>query len=328
MTGEYKLKYEGSGGAWCPKGMISNDGRQYLEVNLQGLHAVTAIKSQGRYGNGSGKEFVEEIMIDYWRPGSNKWTRWKGRDGWEPLVSYNNWCSASVSVERNKSKRYHEYLGDDDNLCHVSPTTVTPYLHNMLPPLFKHVVKDKRVLLSPQNANRNTTAEILNTPNIIIRSMSVWLVSIRVYLKFNLRSHGMATGGLDIDPAAAAAAVALCAASVTGVINLKTIIREMILIRCMYGNRLWPSGRGEAVLNSRKTWVGGDGGGQRGGGGGVGGGGSWKKIESSKLIYRWRTNSRNAAMQQRTVLTKYNKQRQTTRIICLIAGVVRTFGCV
>jgi len=61
--------------------MISNDGRQYLEVNLQGLHAVTAIKSQGRYGNGSGKEFVEEIMIDYWRPGSNKWTRWKGRDG-------------------------------------------------------------------------------------------------------------------------------------------------------------------------------------------------------------------------------------------------------
>ncbi|XP_022171653.1 discoidin domain-containing receptor 2 [Myzus persicae] len=80
-----RLKYEGSGGAWCPKGMISNDGRQYLEVNLQGLHAVTAIKSQGRYGNGSGKEFVEEIMIDYWRPGSNKWTRWKGRDGKQVL---------------------------------------------------------------------------------------------------------------------------------------------------------------------------------------------------------------------------------------------------
>lgn len=77
----FRLKWEGNGGAWCPKGMISNDGRQYLEVNLQGLHAVTAIKSQGRYGNGSGKEFVEEIMIDYLRPGSNKWTRWKGKDG-------------------------------------------------------------------------------------------------------------------------------------------------------------------------------------------------------------------------------------------------------
>lgn len=77
----FRLKWEDNGGAWCPKGMISNDGRQYLEVNLQGLHAVTAIKSQGRYGNGSGKEFVEEIMIDYLRPGSNKWTRWKGRDG-------------------------------------------------------------------------------------------------------------------------------------------------------------------------------------------------------------------------------------------------------
>lgn len=67
--------------------MISNDGRQYLEVNLQGLHAVTAIKSQGRYGNGSGKEFVEEIMIDYWRPGSNKWTRWKSRDGKQASTS-------------------------------------------------------------------------------------------------------------------------------------------------------------------------------------------------------------------------------------------------
>lgn len=67
--------------------MISNDGRQYLEVNLQGLHAVTAIKSQGRYGDGSGKEFVEEIMIDYWRPGANKWTRWKGRDGKQASTS-------------------------------------------------------------------------------------------------------------------------------------------------------------------------------------------------------------------------------------------------
>lgn len=92
----FRLKWEGNGGAWCPKGMISNDGRQYLEVNLQGLHAVTAIKSQGRYSNGSGKEFVEEIMIDYWRPSSNKWTRWKGRDGKqvsEPitlLLNYHN----------------------------------------------------------------------------------------------------------------------------------------------------------------------------------------------------------------------------------------------
>jgi len=49
----------------------------------------------------------------------------------------------------------------------------------------------------------------------------------------------------------------------------------------MYGNRQWPSDGGEAVLNSRKTWV-------VGGGGGGRGGGSWKKIESSKLIYRWR----------------------------------------
>lgn len=88
----YRLKWEGNGGAWCPKGSISNDGHQYLEVNLQGLHAVTAIKTQGRYGNGSGKEFVEEIMIEYWRPGSTKWMRWKGRDGKQAsvIVYYNS----------------------------------------------------------------------------------------------------------------------------------------------------------------------------------------------------------------------------------------------
>jgi len=55
-------------------------------------------------------------------------------------------------------------------------------------------------------------------------------------------------------------------------------IRETILIRCMYSNRQWPSGGGGAALNSRKTWMGGEG--RRGGG--------WKKIESSKLIYRRR----------------------------------------
>lgn len=77
----FRLKLEDSGGAWCPKTAITNDGHQYLEVNLQGNYAVTAIKSQGRYGNGSGKEFAEEIMIDYWRPGLNKWIRWKDVDG-------------------------------------------------------------------------------------------------------------------------------------------------------------------------------------------------------------------------------------------------------
>ncbi|XP_050425445.1 discoidin domain-containing receptor 2 [Adelges cooleyi] len=80
-----RLKLESNGGAWCPKGVVSNDGRQYLEVNLQDVHAVTAIKSQGRYNNGSAKEFVEEMMIDYWRQGFSKWVRWKGRDGKQVL---------------------------------------------------------------------------------------------------------------------------------------------------------------------------------------------------------------------------------------------------
>ncbi|EPB80544.1 f5/8 type C domain protein, partial [Ancylostoma ceylanicum] len=51
-----------------------------FQINLENTYLVTAVETQGRYGNGTGREFVSEYMIDYLRPGS-KWIRYRNRTG-------------------------------------------------------------------------------------------------------------------------------------------------------------------------------------------------------------------------------------------------------
>uniref|UniRef100_A0A8D8YYZ7 Discoidin domain-containing receptor 2 n=1 Tax=Cacopsylla melanoneura TaxID=428564 RepID=A0A8D8YYZ7_9HEMI len=78
-----RLRHDKNGGAWCPKHTVSNDGHEYMEVNLHDLHIVTGVQLQGRFGNGLGQEYAEQIVVDFWRPGFTKWRRWKGRNGKE-----------------------------------------------------------------------------------------------------------------------------------------------------------------------------------------------------------------------------------------------------
>lgn len=61
--------------------MVSKDAKDYLQVDLEELFVVTGARTQGRFGNGQGQEYTEEYMMDYWRPGFIKWTRWKNRVG-------------------------------------------------------------------------------------------------------------------------------------------------------------------------------------------------------------------------------------------------------
>ncbi|KAI5701181.1 hypothetical protein M8J75_006829 [Diaphorina citri] len=58
-----RLRHDKNGGAWCPKHMVGNDGHEYIEVNLHDLHIVTGVQLQGRFGNGLGQEYAEEIVI-------------------------------------------------------------------------------------------------------------------------------------------------------------------------------------------------------------------------------------------------------------------------
>ncbi|XP_077302238.1 discoidin domain-containing receptor 2-like [Arctopsyche grandis] len=76
-----RLKHDLMGGAWCPKPMIIKGVKEYLEINLHTAHVITAIQTQGRYGNGQGKEYAEEYWMEYWRTGFQDWVEWKNRTG-------------------------------------------------------------------------------------------------------------------------------------------------------------------------------------------------------------------------------------------------------
>lgn len=82
----FRLKIDNNGGAWCPKHMVSRNLNEYLQIDLLQMHAITAIKTQGRFGKGQGQEYTEAYVIEYWRPGFSKWERWKNIQNKE--VSY------------------------------------------------------------------------------------------------------------------------------------------------------------------------------------------------------------------------------------------------
>ncbi|XP_070145230.1 uncharacterized protein [Drosophila kikkawai] len=80
-----RLKTDNNGGAWCPKHMVSNALKEYLQVDLLQTHVITAIRTQGRFGKGQGQEYTEAYVLEYWRPGFDKWQRWKNIQGKEIL---------------------------------------------------------------------------------------------------------------------------------------------------------------------------------------------------------------------------------------------------
>ncbi|XP_021937561.1 discoidin domain-containing receptor 2 isoform X4 [Zootermopsis nevadensis] len=87
-----RLRHDKNGGAWCPKHMVTREALEYLEVNLHTMHVMTAVQTQGRFGNGMGQEYAEVYMLEYWRPGfnSNTWARWKDRGGKEMIPGNRN----------------------------------------------------------------------------------------------------------------------------------------------------------------------------------------------------------------------------------------------
>jgi discoidin domain receptor family protein 2 len=76
-----RLDNEAGGGAWCPMGLVSSatsSQPEFLQLDLGYQHeddtateefVVRAVVLQGRWANGLGQEFAEQVMIQYWRPG-------------------------------------------------------------------------------------------------------------------------------------------------------------------------------------------------------------------------------------------------------------------
>ncbi|XP_067620630.1 discoidin domain-containing receptor 2-like [Eurosta solidaginis] len=93
-----RLKVDNNGGAWCPKHMVSRGLKEYLQIDLLQVHVVTAIRTQGRFGKGQGQEYTEAYVLEYWRPGFEKWLRWKSIQGKEILPGNINTYSEVENV--------------------------------------------------------------------------------------------------------------------------------------------------------------------------------------------------------------------------------------
>lgn len=85
-----RLLRELNGGAWCPAPQISPKTHEYVEVNLRTVYVVSSLATQGRFGNGQGREFAEEFMVEYWRPGLHKWLRYRNRTNHEVFEGNTN----------------------------------------------------------------------------------------------------------------------------------------------------------------------------------------------------------------------------------------------
>ncbi|KAE9554156.1 hypothetical protein FO519_002636 [Halicephalobus sp. NKZ332] len=75
-----RIRTEKASGAWCPKSQIRNESYEFLQINLNSTFIITKVETQGRYGNGTGAEFVNEYYLDYFRSGGT-WIRYKNRTG-------------------------------------------------------------------------------------------------------------------------------------------------------------------------------------------------------------------------------------------------------
>ncbi|CAD5231215.1 unnamed protein product [Bursaphelenchus okinawaensis] len=78
-----RIRTEKASGAWCPKSQIRNGSYEFLQVSFNKTHVIRAVETQGRYGNGTGREFAQQYMLDYWRQGTTKWIRYRLRNGSE-----------------------------------------------------------------------------------------------------------------------------------------------------------------------------------------------------------------------------------------------------
>lgn len=82
------MRFERAGGAWCPKQPIEQNVREYLQIDLDSVHTITGVQTQGRYGQGRGQEYAEEYTVEYWRPNLDSWRKYRRWDGKEVSLAH------------------------------------------------------------------------------------------------------------------------------------------------------------------------------------------------------------------------------------------------
>jgi len=64
------------GGAWCPAIMVTNNTKEWLEVELGKKMIITGISLQGRWDNGVGQEFSPYIVLMYYDDLTHQYRRY------------------------------------------------------------------------------------------------------------------------------------------------------------------------------------------------------------------------------------------------------------
>ena len=77
----YRIRNEHNGGAWCPKDVIKDGVKEYLEIDFSAEYRVTQTETQGRFGNGRGLEFAEQFQLEYYRDTLGRWVLYKDHFG-------------------------------------------------------------------------------------------------------------------------------------------------------------------------------------------------------------------------------------------------------
>ncbi|XP_077301647.1 discoidin domain-containing receptor tyrosine kinase B-like [Arctopsyche grandis] len=99
-----RLNREVGGGGWCPKVQIEPGVREYMQVNLERPHLVTAVATQGRYHSGRGQEYTEEYTVEYWRPGMTKWQQYSR---WDDKMIFGGNSDTTTVVQQQLTPPVH-----------------------------------------------------------------------------------------------------------------------------------------------------------------------------------------------------------------------------
>ncbi|CAG5136400.1 unnamed protein product, partial [Candidula unifasciata] len=84
------IRHEKKGGAWCPRRQIEENVYEYLQIDLGKLKVITKVETQGRFGNGQGKEFVTNYLLEYQREDEGTWFRYRNRNSEEKFKGNRN----------------------------------------------------------------------------------------------------------------------------------------------------------------------------------------------------------------------------------------------
>ncbi|XP_040576921.1 discoidin domain-containing receptor tyrosine kinase B [Lepeophtheirus salmonis] len=90
-----RLHKEIYGGAWCPLNTIKSGVREWLKVSLHGHHVITGVVTQGRYGKGTGREYLRQYLLEYRKDfGDEDWIVYRGKEGNEIIEG--NWDTTTA----------------------------------------------------------------------------------------------------------------------------------------------------------------------------------------------------------------------------------------